>query len=220
MAFRDLKAEFDALDYQVVGISPDPLPPLHEFKEKNDLPFLFLSDEGAATAQSHGVWVEKTNYGRTYMGIARSTFVVGPDGVLRAVFFNVDKSQCLKCHHLAGKGERIGPDLTGVGSRFARIHLIESILEPSRSITPSYQTWLIIRKNGRQLSGVKVAETDRTLTIGDTQGNRHELKKSDIDEQRPLPQSTMPDGLEKHMTTDEFVDLIAFLASRKEGRDR
>jgi peroxiredoxin Q/BCP len=89
VAFRDLKAEFDRLGYQVVGISPDPVPPLLTFKEKQSLPFLFLSDEGAETAQLHGVWVEKNMYGRTYMGVARSTFVVGSDGIVQAVYFNV-----------------------------------------------------------------------------------------------------------------------------------
>jgi putative membrane-bound dehydrogenase-like protein len=136
----------------------------------------------------------------------------------RALFFNVEKTQCLKCHHLAGRGERIGPDLTGVGGRFSRIHLIESILEPSRAIAPSYQTWLIVFKDGRQLSGVKMAETEHALTLGDTEGKKHELKKSAIEEQRPLPQSTMPEGLEKRLTPEEFVDLIAFLASRKERK--
>lgn len=89
MAFRDLKADFDRLGYHVVGISPDPIPPLMTFKENNNLPFLFLSDEGAHTAARHGVWVEKSMYGRTYMGVARSTFVVGADGTIEAVYFNV-----------------------------------------------------------------------------------------------------------------------------------
>ena len=84
-----MKAEFDGSNVRVVGISPDPLPPLHEFREKNDLPFLFLSDEGAHIAQRHGVWVEKNMYGRTYMGVARSTFVVDGNGVVQALFFNV-----------------------------------------------------------------------------------------------------------------------------------
>ena len=89
MAFRDLKAEFEAERYNVVGISPDPTKALLTFKENNDLPFLFLSDEGAKVAQSYGVWVEKSMYGKAYMGVARSTFVVGTDGVVQAVFFNV-----------------------------------------------------------------------------------------------------------------------------------
>ena len=52
----------------------------------------------------------------------------------RALFLNQEKTLCTKCHSLNGQGGRIGPDLTGVGSRFSRIHLIESILEPSRTI--------------------------------------------------------------------------------------
>jgi peroxiredoxin Q/BCP len=89
VAFRDLKADFDRLGYNVVGISPDPVPPLLTFRENNHLPFLFLSDEGATTAARHGVWVEKSMYGKTYMGVARSTFVTDQDGVVEAVYFNV-----------------------------------------------------------------------------------------------------------------------------------
>src|SRR5262249_12307921 len=61
----------------------------------------------------------------------------------RALFLNVDKSQCLKCHRLGDQGERIGPDLSDIGGRFSRIHLVESILEPSRAITPGYQTFVV-----------------------------------------------------------------------------
>ena len=74
----------------------------------------------------------------------------------RKVFFDVEKSQCLKCHRLGDQGERIGPDLTGVGSRFARIYIVESILEPSRTIAPSFGTLVIMLKNGKVFTGVKV----------------------------------------------------------------
>ena len=74
----------------------------------------------------------------------------------RNLFFDVAKTQCLKCHRLGEQGERIGPDLTGVGSRFARVYLIESILEPSRTIAPSYETLHVHLKDGRALSGVKI----------------------------------------------------------------
>jgi thioredoxin-dependent peroxiredoxin len=77
------------LHYAVVGISPDPIPDLETFKANNDLPFIFLSDEGAAYANSVGVWVEKSMYGRTFMGIARSTFVIGADGLVQGAFINV-----------------------------------------------------------------------------------------------------------------------------------
>lgn len=133
----------------------------------------------------------------------------------RKLFLDKDKSRCIQCHQLAGQGERIGPELTGVGDRFSRIHLIESILEPSRTIAPSFGAWVITLKNGKTLSGVKVAENEATLTIADNQGQKHTVASKDIDEIAPSPISIMPDGLVERWTQDEFVDLIAFLVSQK-----
>src|SRR5262249_23558062 len=130
----------------------------------------------------------------------------------RNLFFNAAKTQCVKCHRVGEQGERIGPDLTGVGSRFPRIYLIESVLQPSRSIAPGYQTLTVMLKSGQVVTGVKVAETDAVLTVGDNKGDKLALPKADIEAQHPQSVSVMPEGLEKQLTTDEFVDLIAFLA--------
>jgi putative membrane-bound dehydrogenase-like protein len=136
----------------------------------------------------------------------------------RKVFFDVEKSQCLKCHYLGDQGERIGPELTGIGSRFTRIYIVESILEPSRTIAPSYGTVVVSLTNGKQLSGVKIAETATTLTLADSQGQKHLLAKDTIETQTSSAVSAMPEGLEKRFSGDEFVDLIAFLVSQKERR--
>jgi putative membrane-bound dehydrogenase-like protein len=136
----------------------------------------------------------------------------------RKVFFDVEKSLCLKCHRIGEQGERIGPELTGVGSRFSRIYIVESILEPSRTIAPSFGTFVVSLKNGKVLTGVKVTESETMLTLADNQAQKHVLAKSDIEEQQPSPLSTMPDGLEKRFTEEEFVDLIAFLVSQKQAR--
>jgi len=136
----------------------------------------------------------------------------------RKLFFDTEKTLCLKCHRLGEQGERIGPELTGVGGRFSRIHMVESILEPSRTIAPSFGTLVISLKNGKSLTGVKVVETETTLTLADNQGQKHMLFKADIDTLQPSPLSTMPEGLEKRVTEEEFVDLIAFLVSQKEAR--
>jgi putative membrane-bound dehydrogenase-like protein len=136
----------------------------------------------------------------------------------RKLFFDVQKAQCVKCHRLGDQGERIGPELTGVGSRFSRIHLIESILEPSRAIAPGYQTLVVVLKDGRVLTGVKVAETATTFTLGNIRGEKLLVAKADVDEQQPHAVSTMPEGLDRLLTTEEFVDLIAFLVSQKERR--
>ncbi len=136
----------------------------------------------------------------------------------RKLMLNVEKSQCLKCHRLGEQGERIGPELTGIGSRFARIYLIESVLQPSRTIAPSFGTLVLSLQNGKVLTGVKVAESETTLTLADNQGQKHTVAKADIETQQSSPISAMPEGLERRFTEEEFVDLIAFLMSQKETR--
>jgi putative membrane-bound dehydrogenase-like protein len=136
----------------------------------------------------------------------------------RKLFLDVERSLCLKCHRLGDKGERIGPDLTGVGGRFSRIYLVESILQPSRTIAPSYGTLVVTLNSGKVLTGVKIAESETTLTLGDNQGQKQSVNKADIEKQEPSPASTMPEGLEKRISEEEFVDLISFLVAQKEGR--
>jgi putative membrane-bound dehydrogenase-like protein len=134
------------------------------------------------------------------------------------LFLDMEKSLCLKCHQLGDRGERIGPELTGVGGRFSRIYIVESILEPSRTIAPSFGTLVVTLKSGKVLTGVKVAETETTLTLADQQGQKQVLTRADVEKQQSSPVSTMPEGLEKRLTEDEFVDLIAFLVSQTERR--
>jgi len=78
--FRDSFASIRADGAEVWGISPDDARSHAEFRAKFELPFTLLSDDAAAVATAYGAWVEKTMQGRTYMGVARSTFLVDPDG--------------------------------------------------------------------------------------------------------------------------------------------
>ena len=64
----------------MVGVSPDPLNRLQKFRAKNDLPFTLLSDPDHAVAKMYGVWGEKKMYGKTYMGIIRSHFIIDAEG--------------------------------------------------------------------------------------------------------------------------------------------
>jgi peroxiredoxin Q/BCP len=64
----------------VIGVSPDPLERLARFRAKNDLPFVLLSDPDHVVAETYGVWGEKKMYGRTFMGIVRSHFVIDEEG--------------------------------------------------------------------------------------------------------------------------------------------
>ncbi|XHR28597.1 MAG: thioredoxin-dependent thiol peroxidase [Chthoniobacteraceae bacterium] len=73
----------------VLGISPDPVEQHEKFIAKYELPFPLVSDESKEICQAYGVWVEKINYGKKYMGVERSTFIIGADGTLKAIFRKV-----------------------------------------------------------------------------------------------------------------------------------
>ena len=87
--FRDNIASLQGAGYDVVGISPDPLPKLVKFTEKEELNFPLLSDEDHSVAESYGAWGEKKNYGKTYEGLIRSTIVVGTEGKISLAQYNV-----------------------------------------------------------------------------------------------------------------------------------
>ena len=87
--FRDDYSEITAAGAVVVGISPDSVQSHDRFKLKYSLPFYLLSDPDHQVAELYGVWGEKKMFGRTYMGIIRSTFVIDPEGKIIKVFRKV-----------------------------------------------------------------------------------------------------------------------------------
>ena len=87
--FRDDWEAYEARGAVVLGVSPDKESSHVEFKEKYGLPFTLLADPDHSVAEAYGVWVEKKNYGKTYMGIERSTFVIDAGGKLVKVMRRV-----------------------------------------------------------------------------------------------------------------------------------
>jgi thioredoxin-dependent peroxiredoxin len=90
---RDHRTDYETAGAVVLGVSPDPVKPIAKFDEKYGLGFPLLSDEDHAVAEAYGVWVEKSMYGRKYMGNERTTFVIGPDGTIRDVFRSVKPAE-------------------------------------------------------------------------------------------------------------------------------
>jgi peroxiredoxin Q/BCP len=86
---RDAWGDFEQRGAVVLGVSPDAESSHVKFKEKYGLPFTLLADPDHAVAEDYGVWVERTNYGKTYMGIERSTFVIDADGTVARVMRRV-----------------------------------------------------------------------------------------------------------------------------------
>lgn len=85
-SFRDFSAEFDKRNAVILGVSPDDEKSHEKFINKFTLPFPLLADTDHAVSEAYGVWKEKTNYGRTYMGVERTTFILDGEGVVRHVF--------------------------------------------------------------------------------------------------------------------------------------
>ncbi len=87
--FTEALPQFQGLDAQIFGVSPDSTKSHRNFREKYDLTIGLLSDPEKDVIQAFGAWGEKKNYGKTYMGLIRSTFLIDPDGVVQHVWPNV-----------------------------------------------------------------------------------------------------------------------------------
>src|SRR5581483_11135350 len=90
---RDAYGEFEQAGAVVLGVSPDSEKSHVKFKQKYDLPFTLLADEGHGVAEQYGVWVEKKYRGRIYMGVERSTFVIDADGTVKRAMHKVKPAE-------------------------------------------------------------------------------------------------------------------------------
>jgi len=84
--FNGLKAEFAKADTVIIGLSPDSVKSHDKFKAKYDLSFPIAADEDKAALEAYGVWVEKSMYGKKYMGVERTTVLIGADGKILAIW--------------------------------------------------------------------------------------------------------------------------------------
>ncbi len=92
-SFRDGHKVFRKKGAVIIGVSPDNAKSHTKFIEKFELPFILLSDADHKIAEAYGVWVEKSMYGRKYMGMERSTFVIDPQGKVRAIYRKVKPAE-------------------------------------------------------------------------------------------------------------------------------
>lgn len=87
--FRDSLGSLHAAGYEVVGISPDPPEKLAEFRERDAITFPLVSDPDRSVLRAYGAYGEKQNYGRTVLGVIRSTFVIDEKGAIERALYNV-----------------------------------------------------------------------------------------------------------------------------------
>ncbi|MCX8105578.1 MAG: thioredoxin-dependent thiol peroxidase [Ignavibacterium album] len=84
--FRDAFPKFQNIDAVILGVSPDSIASHKKFAEKYKLPFQLLADEDKKVVEKYGVWKEKSMYGKKYMGVERTTFIIDPDGKIKKIF--------------------------------------------------------------------------------------------------------------------------------------
>ena len=87
--YRDLMPDFSKVDAEIIGVSKDSVKRHDNFKAKYELPFLLASDEAGDVCERYGVWVEKSMYGKKFMGIERATFLIDAKGKVRNVWRKV-----------------------------------------------------------------------------------------------------------------------------------
>ncbi len=87
--FSSLASDFAALGVTVIGVSRDPVKKLDKFKAKHELNVVLASDEAETVTEAYGVWVEKSLYGRQYMGVERATFLIDGGGLVRRIWRKV-----------------------------------------------------------------------------------------------------------------------------------
>ncbi len=118
---------------------------------------------------------------------------------------------CGACHKLYGEGGMIGPDLTG-GDRHKLTYLLENIIDPNAIVPADYRMSVFKLKDGRTLTGVIPAQTERTVTV-QTPAEKLTIEKSQITEQQQLTMSLMPEGQLTALGEENVVHLMAYLMS-------
>jgi putative heme-binding domain-containing protein len=126
-------------------------------------------------------------------------------------------ANCYACHHFAGDGGAVGPDLTGLAGRFSPRDILESVLEPDKVISDQYAASLVITTSGQSVVGRVTNFNDDGITLNTDMQDPNAtviVKRGDIESMEPSKTSMMPAGLLNTLHEDELLDLMAFLLSR------
>jgi putative heme-binding domain-containing protein len=131
------------------------------------------------------------------------------------IFFHQKAAGCARCHQIAGRGARIGPELTATTAALAEERLVASIVRPGQEIAPQFVSWLVETTDGKSFVGMLVhQEATGEQTYADPQGKLIELGPGEVERRQPQSTSIMPDNLTQQLTVQEFRDLVAFLRSQ------
>ncbi|MGD9720700.1 MAG: PVC-type heme-binding CxxCH protein [Pirellulales bacterium] len=124
--------------------------------------------------------------------------------------------QCLACHSVQGRGQRVGPDLSGVGAR-PREAVLADVLDPNRQVSPDFVAYTLVTTEGQVLSGLLVSETAASVTLRRAEGAQDFVPRAQIEQLRATGKSLMPEGMEQNLSPQDMADLLDFLARPDAG---
>ncbi|MFN0207597.1 MAG: HEAT repeat domain-containing protein [Planctomycetota bacterium] len=133
----------------------------------------------------------------------------------KVIFFDPKGAACFRCHQIGGEGEKVGPELTGIATKYSRQFLIESILEPSRIVHGGYEASVFEIDGMPPVSGTVIFEDNNTVEVVTGPGQKQKLQKDKVKARFIQPISPMPAGLIDALKETEFGDLLEYLASQK-----
>lgn len=129
-------------------------------------------------------------------------------------------AQCYKCHRINRQGGIVGPDLTGLGRRYNNKDLLESLINPSKTVSDQYQATMFMLDSGQTVVGRVANLNGKTYKVIEDMlkpGKFTNVNVDQVEAMRPAKNSMMPDGLLDNLTKDEILDLVAFLKSSVDG---
>ncbi|MBI3863138.1 MAG: c-type cytochrome [Planctomycetia bacterium] len=124
------------------------------------------------------------------------------------------KTHCAACHKIGDVGQKVGPQLDGIGQRGAE-RLLEDILDPNRNVDGAFRATIVVTKGGLTITGLKLRDEGQVLVIVDTQGKEQKIPSSEIDESAISSISPMPSNFAEVIPEKDFHHLLAFLLAQQ-----
>ncbi|MDA0285224.1 MAG: PQQ-dependent sugar dehydrogenase, partial [Planctomycetota bacterium] len=131
------------------------------------------------------------------------------------LFLNSNGIQCRNCHRVGQQGKPLGPELTQIGKKLDKAKLLDSLLEPSRTVDPKFAAWLVETDEGKVFTGLLVSRSDTEIVLRDSLNVEHRFDSAHIDGMYPQRTSLMPDRLLRDLTAQQAADLLTWLESLK-----
>ena len=142
----------------------------------------------------------------------RSQFSVAKSSVEKGAM--VFEKNCASCHHVAGKGQKIGPQLDGIGVR-GMTRVIEDVLDPHRNVDPAFRVTTLQLSDGRVVAGLIRRSEGATIVLADNMGKEFTIAKADVDDQQLSTLSLMPTNFGEAVSAEDFHHMLAFLLSQQ-----